>query len=92
MMEKDTYAYVEDAVRSYWKDHYPCDVVAFFKQKYSYETEWEWHEEICFCKSSTDYDTVEFLNDFCEGQTCIKRIRIVPLSEVLGVYLKKLER
>ena len=85
---KDSYDYISDAVRAYWEKHYTQDVVAFFWQKYSYESddEWEWYEEVCFCKSPDDYDTVEFLSDFCEGQTCVKNITIVPLSEVIGYY------
>ena len=88
MIEKNSYDYITDAVRTYWKNTFPQDVVAFFQQKYSYENKWERCEEVVFCKSDSDYETVSFLDDFCEGQTCIKNITIVPLSEVTGYYAR----
>ena len=88
MNEKDSYDYIEDAVRIYWKNTFPQDVVAFFRQKYSFDDEWVCHEEAVFCKSDSDYENVSFLNDFCEGQTCVENIQIVPLSEVLEYYAR----
>ncbi len=86
MNEKNSYDYVADAVRTYWNNTFPRDVVAFFRQKYSFNDKWEYLEEVVFCKSDSDYETVTFLNDFCEGQTCVENIIIVPLCEVLEYY------
>lgn len=86
--DKDSYDFVAEAVRKYWEDTYPQDVVAFFYQKYEYEQEWDWHEELVECESSSGYQTVYFLNDFCEGQTCVKDITVVPLSEVTSYYAR----
>lgn len=86
--QKDSYDFVAEAVRKYWEDTYPQDVVAFFYQKYEYEQEWDWHEELVECESSSDYQTVYFLNDFCEGQTRVKDITVVPLSEVTSYYAR----
>lgn len=90
MSEKNSYDYVADAVRAYWKNTFPQDVVAFFRQKYDYDDddEWEFFEEVAFCKSDSDYETISFLSDFCEGQTCVKDITIVPLSEVTEYYAR----
>lgn len=86
--QKDSYDFVEEAVRKYWENTYPQDVVVFFYQKYECEQEWDWHEELVECESSSDYQTVCFLHDFCEGQTCVKDITIVPLSEVTSYYAR----
>lgn len=86
--EKDSYDFVAEAVRKYWEDTYPQDVVAFFFQKYDFENEWDWYEELVMCVSSSDSETVEFLRDFCEGQTCVKDITVVPLSEVTSYYAR----
>ena len=88
----DSYDIVAEAVRKYWKENYPMDVVAFFGQKYDFEpdTAWEWCEEVILSTSSDpDRAEIEFLNDFCEGQTCVKDLRIVPLHEVTGYYTEK---
>ena len=83
-----SYDYIADAVRTYWKNSYPRDVVAFFWQKYDYDEKWEWCEEVVFCKSDSDYEEVSFLNDFCEGQTQVKDIKIAPLTEIIEHYSK----
>ena len=88
MNEKNSYDYIADAVRAYWKDVYPQDVVVFFRQKYSCDDEWECHEEVAFCESDSDYETVSFLMDFCEGQTCVKDVIVVPLLEVTEYYAR----
>lgn len=88
----DSYDIVAEAVRKYWEENYPCDVVAFFFQKYDFESDirWEWCEEVITCTSSNiDRAEIEFLNDFCEGQTCVKDLHIVPLHEVTGYYTEK---
>lgn len=88
MNEKNSYDYIADAVRTYWKNTFPQDVVVFFQQKYSCDDEWECHEEVVFCESDSDYETVSFLSDFCEGQTCVENIIIVPLYKVLEYYAR----
>ena len=79
---------VADAVREYWKTCYPRTVMAFFYQKYEYDNEWEWCEELAECNASDDYETVIFQNDFCEGQTCVKNISIVSLDDIVEYYIK----
>ena len=79
---------IADAVRAYWTQTLPQDVVVFFEQKYSYDVIWTSLGEVVFCRSDSDYETVSFLNDFCEGQTCVRNIRIVPLREVLEYYAR----
>lgn len=81
---------VADAVRGYWKTCYPRTVIAFFYQKYEYDSEWEWCEELVECNASDDYETVIFQSDFCEGQTCVKDISIVPLEDIVDYYIKNL--
>lgn len=85
-MSVNSYDVISDAVTAYWKENYPCDVIAFFYQKYSYETKWEWMEELVECNGYDDYENMTFLYDFCEGQTDVKDITIVPLSEVTRHY------
>lgn len=82
---RDSYDIVADAVREYWKKTYEQDVVAFFYQKYDFENDnaWEWCEEVITHDGS---GRLEFLNDFCEGQTCVKEIAIVSLDEVTAFY------
>ena len=82
----DSYKIVADAVRAFWVEHGPRDVIAFFYQKYEWEKEWEWCEELVESYSDSDFETVTFLCDFCEGQTCVKDITIVPLYEVTDFY------
>ena len=79
---------IEDMVKEFWKQTYPQDVVVFFYQKYEHEKRWWWQEEIVECWSDSDYETVTYRNDFCEGETCIKDVTIVPLSEVTEFYTK----
>lgn len=86
---KDTYDYVGDAVREYWKETGPHDVVAFFYQKYENENEWDDMRELIECNGSDDYETVIFNMDFCEGQTCIKDLVIVSLDDVFDYYSKE---
>ena len=84
----DSYDVVAEAVREYWKENYPEDMVAFFYQKYEYESdkEWEWKEELVECEGDCDYENMTFLYDFCEGQTCVKGLTVVPLRKVTAFY------
>ena len=82
----NSYEIVAEAVRKFWKENYPQNVIAFFYQKYDYEDSWEWCEELVECAGYDDYEHMEFFYDFCEGQTCVKDLIIVPLSDVTGLY------
>lgn len=82
----NSYDIIADAVKRYWRITYPQDVIAFFWQKYEDETEWEWLEELVEAMGEHDYENMMFLNDFCEGQTCVKDIAIVPLNKVTAYY------
>lgn len=82
----NSYDIVEAEVKKYWNREYPQDVVAFFWQKYDHEKTWEWCEELIECCGSDDYENVTFVNDFCEGQTCVKGLTIVSLREVTGFF------
>lgn len=85
--QKTSYDIVGEAVSEYWRETlFPCDVIAFFYQKYEYEKNWEWREELVESHSDRDYESMTFLNDFCEGQTCVKDITIVPLWKVTEYY------
>lgn len=81
----NSYAIVEKAVLEYWDKTYPQEVIAFFYQKYAHDDKWEWCEELVECDDST----VVFLNDFCEGQTCVKDMTIVPLDEIISFYVEQ---
>lgn len=85
----NSYDIVAKAVREFWKANYPQDVIAFFYQKYVHEDSWDWCEELILCAGINNYDSMEFINDFCEGQTCVKDLTIVPLSDVTEFYADK---
>ena len=85
----NSYDIVGNAVREYWKKYcLPCDVVCFFYQKYEWENNWEWCEELVECDSDSDFESITFHSDFCEGQTMVKDLKIVPLWEVTELYTK----
>lgn len=91
--ERTSDDYVGEAVRNFWKsNNYAFPVVAFFYQKYKFETQWERCTELINCDSDTDLKTVIFENDFCEGQQDIKNIHIVSLEEVFEFYFDKHEK
>ena len=85
----DSYGAIAGAVKEYWKANYPQDVVAFFQQKYSWDNKWERCEELVECHGSDDYENMTFLSDFCEGQTEVKDVVIIPLREVTAFYYKR---
>ena len=84
----DSYDVIAGAVKDYWKVNYPQDVVAFFQQKYSWDDKWARCEELVECHGSDDYENMTFLSDFCEGQTEVKDVVIIPLREVTAFYYK----
>lgn len=84
---KDSYDIIGNAVREYWKQEgFATDVIVFFFQKYSHEKEWEHCQELVMCHSDSDFEHVEFLSDFCEGQTQVKNIHIMKLDKVTDFY------
>lgn len=85
----DSYDVIAGAVIDYWKVNYPQDVVAFFQQKYSWDDNWELCEELVECNGYDDYENMTFLSDFCEGQTEVKDVAIIPLREVTAFYYKR---
>lgn len=76
-------------VRRFWRKSYPQEVIVYFWQKYKFENSWDWREELVECASPVDYESVIFYDDFCEGQTCVKDITIVPLDTVIGFYAEQ---
>lgn len=84
----NSYDIIADAVRKYWKEDMPIKVVAFFYQKYDFESddEWEWCEELVYPNGSDDWKTVIFHSDFCEGETCVKDVKIVALDTITQYY------
>ena len=85
----DSYDVIAGAVKDYWKVNYPQDVVAFFQQKYSWDDKWERCEELVACHGIADYENMTFLSDFCEGQTEVKDVVIIPLREVTAFYYER---
>lgn len=85
----NNYDIVAQAVIEYWKNTIPQVVIAFFYQKYDFESEWEWCEELIEPYGANDYETVLFQYDFWEGQTQIKDIKIVPLDEITTFYAEQ---
>ena len=61
----------------------------FFQQKYSWDDKWERCEELVEYHGSDDYENMTFLSDFCEGQTEVKDVVIIPLREVTAFYYKR---
>lgn len=82
----DSYDIIAERVRTFWKATYPQDVIVFFCQKYDFDNEWEECAELVSPHGSDDYEQVIFQNDFCEGQTDVKDIKIVPLDEIISFY------
>ena len=79
---KNSYDIVLEAVIDFWTKNTPCDVVIFFYQKYEFEKEW------CFVQEYVTFNNgeVEFTDDFCEGQTCVKYLVLVPFNKVAEYY------
>ena len=88
----NSYDIIADAVRKYWNkvSQHPCEVIAFFYQRYDFESDndWRFEQELCMPHSSSDFNTVEFLDDFCEGETEVKDIKIVALDDILDYYVE----
>ena len=89
--KKDSYDIIGEAVTEFWNKTYAMDVVAFFRQKYEHEddTRWEFHQELVESHSCDPADGMTFLNDFCEGETDVKDIKIVALEDILDFYVEQ---
>ena len=85
---KDSYEIVADEIRKFWRKTYPQTVIAFFDQKYDYESKWEQLNELAFQMDYGDYKNVEYQYDFCEGQTDVRNVHIASLEEVVEFYRK----
>lgn len=85
---KDSYEIVADEIRKFWRKTYPQTVIAFFDQKYDYESKWEQLNELAFQMDDGDYKNVEYQYDFCEGQTDVRNVHIASLEEVMEFYRK----
>lgn len=81
-----SYDIIEEAVTKYWQKSAPQDVIVFFYQKYAHDSGWDFCQELVMANSSFDYESMTFLNDFCEGQTDVKDIIIIPLKDVTLYY------
>lgn len=87
---KTTDDIIADKIRKFWNSgHAYEDVAVFFWQKYDFETEWEFVKTTAYTPDF-DGDIVIFNTDFCEGQTDVKDVTIVPLYDVLTYYSKEL--
>jgi hypothetical protein len=86
----DSYDTVRNAVIDFWKETYPQDVIVFFNQKYEFDLDedYEWCQELASPQASDDYENVIFNSDFCEGQTWVKDIQVVPLNEIVNYYVE----
>lgn len=80
-----SYDIVGDKIREFWRKTCSIPVVVFFSQKYEFEDEWEQHAEIAY--PDDYYDEVVFEDDFCEGQTEVKEIKIVPIDYIVQFYI-----
>lgn len=85
-MPKNSDKIIEKAVIEYWRKSVPQDVIVFFYQKYAHDSRWDFRQELVMANSSYDYDSMTFLNDFCEGQRDVKDITVVPLEKVTSYY------
>lgn len=83
---RNSYDIVADEIIKFWKKTYPQIVIAFFDQKYDYESRWEQHNELAFPVGDWDYENMEYQYDFCEGQTDVRNIHIASLEEVTEFY------
>ena len=82
---------VAEAVEAYYKEHEYLwafsntkYLVATFYQKYANEN--TWHSEVDLVVYNCATDIVIFDNDFCEGQTDVKNVKIHDLDDVLEYF------
>ena len=73
-----------DAARTYWRQTYPKEVVAFFSVKYGSKKEKS--REVMSPVSDSDYEHVEFLWGQPSGDELASPIRILDLNDVLECF------
>lgn len=75
---------IAKAVKQFWEDgDIAYDCVVFFEQKYHHEKVWEKIDCIVYaCDNGMVFDY-----DFCEGQTDVRSIKIVKLSDVIDFFV-----
>lgn len=77
------------AVRQFWEEKYqPETVVCFFEQRYEFQKESDKCIVIAECDRDIFYneDDIIFDYDFCEGQTVLENLKIVPLRYICEYY------
>lgn len=82
---------ISDAIEDYWTMCGLCDLIVLFEQKYEHESDWEECAEFASPYSSDCCKPI-FRNDFCEGQTCVRKIQIIPFDcavDLLRELIKK---
>lgn len=77
---------IGNAVRQFWQYVGECECVAFFEQKYDHSENWEKIKCVVSPYETTDGLYVLFDYDFCEGQTDVRSIVIVALTDILDFY------
>lgn len=74
----DLYSVVADCARDYAHRHEMSDMVAVFDISYNGKQWTTCHEIITFDENFN----IVFLNDWCEGQTYIKNVKIALVEEI----------
>ena len=87
----NSYDYVSNAVKEYWEKTFPQDVVVFFEQRYTWDNVWSEQNEVVEFTGDYDENSMEFRNDFCEGQDKVRNIHVVSLDVVLDHFRKNME-
>lgn len=85
----DVQKIIFNKIKDYWKEHgFACDVIVYFKCKYSFEEKYNIYGELFMCDSDTDFDLGCWNTDWCEGQDVIDEnsIKIVDLETVIDEY------
>ena len=84
------YDIIADAVRKYWveESQHPEDVVVYFYQKYDFDGDDKWVPYVTYVtpRSSDNYNTVIFEDDFCEGLRDVKGLHVVSAKDVFDYY------
>ena len=63
-------------------------LAVMFDQKYEHEKEKDWEriQTVADISWNKDAPVIEFYDDFCEGQTDVRRVTITPLDIVLNWF------
>ena len=91
--EGDLEEFIAEKVIELWcKTNNQEPVIAIFKQKYAFETEWESVRILITNESENDEFLVTFDWDFNEGETCLKDLYLIELDTLIDVYLDVTQR